>query len=513
MSNLTTVRALIVVALFLIPQAHAKRPALSKSPGVKALKKGLKVIKEGRFSRFKTVKVTLEDGKRLAVPQLAKKLFVNEIRADKELKRAFKKKVLFKAPVIEEHAIETKDLVTLTRATSYIVSDRKKLAQEFPDLIQFEPDGTPTTKSDVKMAVLLKDKDHKAWFDALKKDILSEPKSHPLRAAYDKDGDAGLVAAAMNGLGEITVTDTVIVPKQGKLASGELQKPEMTPNGIKLKRVQMAKAKKPETKGKAQLIQVKAPIIDKSPRRKATTEYKTVAGAKNEGGFLTGFSKTKGWKKNKKIGGSFIKAEFEVNFGYAFGLRVPIEVTWQMKPALAYTTSGTRSGKDRATKGGVTLTAKPAEKPKGFYKAVGLDSKKIYNGKEMYVGAWASAGMSLKVGGKKVFGKTIGLTRKKAETCIKTGKGTCFSREMQPPWGKKQKLKIGKSRSKMKTPTVWLPASLTKTYLEKDIGIAKGWAKAQAGFKFGGKDSKINIDFRAVINGKKEEVNADFQAG
>ena len=63
MSNLTTVRALIVVALFLIPQAHAKRPALSKSPGVKALKKGLKVIKEGRFSKFKAVKVTLEDGK------------------------------------------------------------------------------------------------------------------------------------------------------------------------------------------------------------------------------------------------------------------------------------------------------------------------------------------------------------------------------------------------------------------------------------------------------------------
>ena len=29
-------------------------------------------------------------------------------------------------------------------------------------------------------------------------------------------------------------------PQQGKLASGELQEPEMTPNGIKLKRVQQS---------------------------------------------------------------------------------------------------------------------------------------------------------------------------------------------------------------------------------------------------------------------------------
>ena len=146
MSNLTTVRALIVVALFLIPQAHAKRPALSKSPGVKALKKGLKVIKEGRFSKFKTVKVTLEDGKRLAVPQLAKKLFVNEIRADKELKRAFKKKVLFKLLThkdereseIKRERLESAGIVTENAVTSYLensivaiddVKDKNKISR------------------------------------------------------------------------------------------------------------------------------------------------------------------------------------------------------------------------------------------------------------------------------------------------------------------------------------------------------------------------------------------------
>ena len=67
---------------------------------------------------------------------------------------------------------------------------------------------------------------------------------------------------------------------------------------------------------------------------------------------------------------------------------------------VAYTTSGKRFGKDRATKGGVTLTARPAEKGKSFYEKTGLASNKVHNGKEIYLGAWASAKLGLRVAGK-----------------------------------------------------------------------------------------------------------------
>ncbi len=408
-----------------LPTASAKKPKLSKSKHIKDLSKGLKVIKQGPFSALKAVKVRLEDGESLTVPDLAKKMFAIEAQNDNRLKAAFEKKILFKGPVVEEHAIETKNIVTLTRSTTYVITDQKRFAQEFPDQHQFEPAGPAFKKSDVQMDKLSSDAAHKSWFKDLKDDVLSKSKSHPLRLALKKDGDAGLVAAVMNGLGDITVIDTLVFPKKAKLDSGELQEVELTPRGIKLKK------KKGPKKAQIGPKKMLAPIVKKVPTTPLDqTRTKELTGAVNKGGFLTGFTRTKGWKRSKSISGGFMTASFTVRFGYAFGLRVPIRVTWKVDPALALTESNIRRGKDKRTNATVTLTAKPAERGKSFYEDTGLGAKKVYNGKEIFMGAWANATANLYIAGKKVFSKTKGLKRKDAEKCIKTGKGPCFSREM-----------------------------------------------------------------------------------
>ena len=59
-----------------------------------------------------------------------------------------------------------------------------------------------------------------------------------------KAGDAGLVAAVMIGLGDITVIDTLVFPKKARLDSGQLQEVELTPKGIKLKKSKSLKKRK-----------------------------------------------------------------------------------------------------------------------------------------------------------------------------------------------------------------------------------------------------------------------------
>jgi len=491
----------IVLVILLAPSVSlaVKKPILSKSSHILKLNKGLKIIKQGNFAKLKAVKVSLEDGQQLSVPQLASKVFAVQVLSDKKLKRAFDKKILFKAPVIEEHAAESKDIVTLTRSTTYVVSNPTLFAKEFSSQVQFGIDGKALVKGDIPMAKVMADKDQKAWFTALKKEVLTKSKSHPLRVALKKGGNAGLVAAALNGVGDITVTDSYILPKVAKLPSGAIQKVIIGSDGRATLKTETA----------SKIVKVQLPLkpekIGAVKLKLNETETKEIKGATNKGGFLTGFTRVKGWEKRKSIGGSFLKATFRVNYGYAFGLRVPLHVTWKVDPALALTKSNNRKGQDKDTDVNVTLTAKPAEKGKSFYEKRGLSSSKVFGGKEIFMGAWASATATFKVGGKTVFSKTKGLTRKKAEKCIKTGKGPCFSREMQPPWGSGQPLKLGKKRSQLKYADVWVPADLTKSKISGSIVVASGYAKAEVGLRFGGANSKITMNYRPIIDGKKKK--------
>ena len=73
---------------------------------------------QGPLSTLKSVKVRLEDGESLTVPALAKKMFAIGAQKGKRLKAASDKKTLFQRHVVEEHVIETKNVVTLTQSST-----------------------------------------------------------------------------------------------------------------------------------------------------------------------------------------------------------------------------------------------------------------------------------------------------------------------------------------------------------------------------------------------------------
>lgn len=113
--------------------------------------------------------------------------------------------------------------------------------------------------------------------------------------------------------------------------------------------------------------------------------------------FLTGFTLGKDWEWSKRIETTIAwcwvgceetyYAGAGVNFGYAFGLRMPLEVGGQYR----YTR---KAGKEDAE---VTIRTRTLNGDAAYYASVGMPADKVYNGQEFVARVYANASAGMKL--------------------------------------------------------------------------------------------------------------------
>lgn len=163
---------------------------------------------------------------------------------------------------------------------------------------------------------------------------------------------------------------------------------------------------------------------------------------------------------------------------YAFGLRVPVEVTATLDP-VEITKLGTE---DTAALASTTITAKPVNGDKAFYTAAGMAASEAHGGEELLLEAGAYAHVRVNAGWgiinvNETFPKNLGFD---------------FSKDFDPPFGN-----CGTDCGF----DVWIPSSLTHTGINV-IGIVEG--SAQVGFNISGKGT-VGMDYTSFFDGKAFE--------
>jgi hypothetical protein len=470
------------------PSLAALRPLESSMMSAKHLK-GLRVLRQGKFSKFAKMKIRLADGVTKKLGDITKGLF--------KAQRGYMKQLRGMGAVAEEHAIETKDFVMVARATTVMVKDPKSMGRRwkvYGQMLADQPKVTASSMQVAKYRAKLTAAERKEFDDgiaALKKRLKTAAKDHPLKQAMDKDGDSGLLAAIISGQGEVTVEDSIMIPKKAPYwKNNRLMAPTMTPTGFNLGRMKATKK-------------------FKRPRwRDAWSGYK-------EGGapdlrsikFMTGWSKEQSWEWKRTL--HFPSGYFQIRAGayYSVGFRVPVEMRARVTPSSMSARKGPklRGGKDKNSKFKVYLSADVGDRGKRYYTKVGLGGRAAGKEIKLMFGAHLSCRF------RALYRLWLSETGSGRPGKCHVGKDVDFSFEMKPVYGKRDTLyfkppkdfaaplqKLGivaKRRGRHKgwyEAAIFVPPDLLGTR----IGIPGGSVWAAPGLKFGG-DGRVVVDYES----------------
>jgi hypothetical protein len=460
-----------------------KKVDLKRTPTLTNALKGKTVKKRGSFKKLKGVKAEVRKGVFQSLPKLAAQAFSTQ-RAFQSKARAGDRS-LYGKPVVTNHAVTTDDYLIMTERTDYVVKNPAAFKKKFPTL-PVVTGGSTVKASNVDLAGLRKTKAGRTFLADEVTAVKKLSKRHPLRIAYDKNGDKGLLAAFSNGIGPMFISSTVLVPlKAPKVIKGTIKTPVITPKGIKIKSVKVDSQRKLRVKKRA-VKPFKAYDVAAGNKVALKGKYTEVDMPNALGEeFMAG--KTIGFSKSKCTTiGSKLWAEFCYEIGFDSAIRVPIPITWKLSPALAYTKSRSNSGRDRDTDVSLTVTAKAEEKATSFYTDAGVKSSKRYSGAEFYFDPFANVSVQIGAGKAKGKKRTIGI--QKGDKVLK--------KEIRPEW--QNSLAIKKD-GRWEEPTFLVP-QMPQLTVGVNVAVASGEAYAQPGVELGGSNSTIKIDSQLYID-------------
>ena len=180
-----------------------KKADIKRTPTLVNALKGKTVKKRGSFKKLKGVKAEIRKGVFQSLPKLAAKAFSTQ--------RAFQSKAkagdrsLYGKPVVTNHAVTTDDYLIMTERTDYVDKNPAAFSKKFPTL-PVVTGGSTVKASNVDLANLKKTSAGRTFLADEVKAVKKLPKRHPLRIAFDKDGDKGLLAAISNGIGPMFIS-------------------------------------------------------------------------------------------------------------------------------------------------------------------------------------------------------------------------------------------------------------------------------------------------------------------
>lgn len=419
-----------------------------------------KVVQRGTLSTQGAKQISLAGRGQAPVSEVAAVAFKEDAELKKQLKAG--RKGLLADPIVEEDVVETETATILSRTTRAVVTDPDELRKKSPEFARFR-----SGKEKAKLSEL--DAKTRKAFDEFHAKAKTFAANHPLHQAAQQSEQA-LLDAVVAGQGDMAVTTTIVIPKNGRSrdVNGKLKKP--------------TRAKDGNLEFNAQAVTPIKGVIPITPSVEETTEGTKTYTSK----FLTGFTEGDQWEWSRRwdfpTGGYF---RVKASAWYDYGLRVPMQIKGTLDPTNIHV-----SGGDQDSEFQVKLEGSVLDAPKSYYQELGLSNADLHDGKELVLSAGLQVTFTLHV-----LGTDINETLPKNDAFD-------FSQDFRPPFGD-----CGTDCGF----NVWIPAEITHTSVNI-LGIIKG--SARAGVNVSGKGT-ANIDFEALSGsnvvqswGKGDKKNA-----
>jgi len=395
-------RALSVALVMIVALTFSMSAAAQTQKLIPAGLDAKKILVSGNISKFAKKKIKTAKGKTVSLGQLTKAAFTEQDVLFSQLKKkGLVGKALLMQPKVRDNVAETKDAYVITKSVSFTVTDPNALKKSSPVYKSFL--GKAGQK---KIALSSLDKQEKAWLNKRIAEASKLPDGSPLKK-FAKKGQQAFLNAMSEGMGELSVTDTLIIPKDFTPFSKGTVAPVIT-NGIidysKTKPFKSAVMKALNTPAKssakmdeetiskalAKIAKVTPPadhpIIKRSGEDSFVADF--MAGETYSGGWF--------WEKKWKFYAGFFRVS--AGGGFGFGIRIPIRVEGKIKP----TSIIVYKDRDSAinTRGDIKVSVLDADKK--FFKDVGISTNQIFDGKEIVLTYYSGLGCKLYLFGKDV---------------------------------------------------------------------------------------------------------------
>jgi hypothetical protein len=400
----------------------------------------------GTLASLGARKVEVAPGQMQALSAIAANVFADHDQFETELSRAGASAV-YGAVERSTEVYEFDDAYVVVRSTGVVVADPDALRAKSP-LFRNAVHNRKTKVDRSKLS-----KGSLAGLEAFKKQLARQPVDHPLRKAA-KAGDQALLDAMADGAGDVSLVDTLHLPKRVPNidAKGRLVAPKVVSGRVdygKTRVLDTGRPARPWVKGLSPAAEGTRVLqehlaIDRNDQ--------VVAGRSNTTAeFVTGktWADSWDWEHQWNVPSGFLRVHFGAH--YAVGLRVPVEVGTRLDPTFVCDNGPTRETDTHEIE--VRARARAVDGDAEFYRRAGMREAEVADGDEIALQAGVGYGYKLRL-----FWET--LADKKY-----TEHGFDWGVDFDPPQG---------SRNQRVT-EIFLPAELTKTSLS--AGPLKGSAR------------------------------------
>ena len=383
--------------------------------------------------------------------------------------------ILFK-PVVQDEAVEFDDSFVLRKTTSVIVLDPEKMKQISPAYKSF------LSRQQVKtMPVAALDPESRKGLSELMSHLDRLAPGDPVRQAGAK-GEQEVLDAILAGKGELTIEDTIVVPKFiPKPLKGMTMYPSIKNGVLNFKALQPVRMPLLRQLGRVsgrphavplKKIKMQPMVMAQKPGNRP--EF-TMSGKKYfTAEFLAGFTRGHSWQWERKwkYNSGFFRAT--IGGGYGFGLRIPVKASGDLSPTKIYTFDR----KDRAVDVHGRLKVDVFDADTAYFRRTGLPESELFRGNEVVLEYQLGFGYKFRALWKDILHKPF------------SGIGLNYSQNARPPWGR------GCSNCGFHIP---IPPEVTRTSF--GYSALKGFV--QTGFHVNGTGAAY-FDFAPLHNNRAE---------
>ncbi len=384
----------------------------------------------GNLSKFKKKTIKTGKNKSVKLETLTKAAFGDQDQFAVQVgKKANVGKAILAKPVVRDEVTEFDDSFMITKSTTIVVVDPKKLKKDSPQYRDFL-----SQRAAKKVSVASLSKSEKKGLKDFFKNVGKLSPNDPLRQAAAK-GEQAVLDAIVEGKGELTVEDTLIVPKDlsppedGQVLypvfkNGVLDYSKMKPAKSRAMKAMAASARAQGSKAK-----VTNAAAGNVPKKTTLAKTEPPPGGKQtvlrEGEhrfteeFMAGFTVGNSWQWERKWTYTSGFFRITVGGGYGFGLRVPIRVSGELAPEkiVVYRKN------DQAVSASGKVSVETLDANEAYYREVGLSNSQLFRGKEVVLEYMFGYGFKFRALWKDVIKKPF------------TAKGINYSQDAKPPLG------------------------------------------------------------------------------
>jgi hypothetical protein len=296
------------------------------------------VLNRGTVQALRSRSVTVSGRGSVTIGTIADEIFAAQRNLNTEVRA--NRAALAADPVVTEEVIETADETYFVSKTTMTVVDPAKLSPKLAAM------GLKPARSKRKLAASALDATQAAEFKTVRQASSAKPTSHPLRVAVTKS-DQELLDAVAAGIGDVTISSTVVVKKMS--ASVKAYPP--------------------------------VPRVEKSGTD--TTTHRFLNGFTLDGDAFD-------WEWRWDFPGGYFRIRPDMS--YELGVRIPMTITGTMDPKEVTLINGANG----ATRFTTELKAAALNADGVFFRTLGISPEQLHNGKELLLGGAAAVNVKFR---------------------------------------------------------------------------------------------------------------------